>query len=195
MQRHTLRSDQRTGSTASLEPAEATIDQGDFVRLLVQNQHRIYGFILSLVPNFAHADDLYQETCAVLWQKFAQFEPGTDFFRWASAVARFKVLKFRERQRRDGLQFGEEFTAAVDAEIERQGAELGQRQLALAECLQRLPDADRQLLRARYEGDVKVETIAAQRQRTPFAIYKALSRIRGVLLQCIERRVAAEAAL
>ena len=48
----------------------------------VQNQRRIYGLILALVPNGPDADDIPQETCAVLWQKFDEFDPGTNWADW-----------------------------------------------------------------------------------------------------------------
>ncbi|MBX7165172.1 MAG: sigma-70 family RNA polymerase sigma factor [Pirellulales bacterium] len=177
-----------------MESVTVMDERTDFVRLLVQNQHRIYGYILALLPDFAAADDVYQETCTVLWQKFAQFEPGTDFFRWASTVARFKVLKHRQRRGREALLVGDSFLSVVEAEVQRQAPHWDLRRQALAQCLQQLPDADRRLLQARYEANVDVQTLAAQRQRTVFAIYKALTRIRQSLLTCIERRVAVETA-
>lgn len=63
--------------TMSAPPASQ--DEEEFTRLLVQNQKRIMGLILALVPNGPDADDILQETCAVLWRRFVEFEPGTNF--------------------------------------------------------------------------------------------------------------------
>ena len=53
-----------------------------FSRLLVANQRRIYGFILTLVHDRSAAEDILQDVSALLWQKYDKFEPGTDFAAW-----------------------------------------------------------------------------------------------------------------
>ena len=70
-----------------------------FVALFVKNQRRIYGYILTLVPDCNEADDLFQQTSMVLWEKSGEFRPakkgtgpicrngpkaGTDAQRWSS---------------------------------------------------------------------------------------------------------------
>ena len=46
-----------------------------FVALFVKNQRRIYGYILTLVPDCNEADDLFQQTSMVLWEKSGEFRP------------------------------------------------------------------------------------------------------------------------
>ena len=41
-----------------------------FLRLFLQNQRRLYAYILTLLPNRADADDVLQETSLVMWDKF-----------------------------------------------------------------------------------------------------------------------------
>ena len=53
--------------------------QQAFLRLLSEYQHRIYGFIMSLVGDWNETDDIYQETAGVLWKKVKDFEAGTVF--------------------------------------------------------------------------------------------------------------------
>jgi len=88
-----------------------------FMRLFMANQRNIYAFILSLVPNWADADDLMQETATVMWTKFGEFELGTNFLSWGMKVAYFEVLKFRKQRQRNRLQFTNELleTIAQDA--------------------------------------------------------------------------------
>ena len=68
-----------------------------FMRLFLQSERRILGFILSLVPNLSDAEDLLQETCSIMWNKFEQFENGTDFVAWGISIARYRVLTFRRK--------------------------------------------------------------------------------------------------
>ena len=57
----------------------------DFLVLFQQHERQIYGYILSLVPNIASADDISQNTSLRLWERFDQFDPNKDFGAWARA--------------------------------------------------------------------------------------------------------------
>ena len=58
----------------------------DFLVLFQQHERQIYGYILSLVPNIASADDISQNTSLRLWERFDQFDPNKDFGAWARAI-------------------------------------------------------------------------------------------------------------
>jgi RNA polymerase sigma-70 factor (ECF subfamily) len=45
-----------------------------FVRQLMNHRKRIYTFILTLVGNSSDADDIMQDTAALMWQKYHQTE-------------------------------------------------------------------------------------------------------------------------
>ena len=47
--------------------------QDEFVRLLAGHDRAIMLFILSLVPNWADAEEIRQETSVKLWQEFSKF--------------------------------------------------------------------------------------------------------------------------
>src|SRR5262245_8265994 len=79
-----------------------------FLQLFLANERRIYAFILALVPVWSDADDLLQETSAVLWRKLDEFQPGSDFVAWALKIARFEVLNYRKRQSRDRGLFSDQ---------------------------------------------------------------------------------------
>ena len=52
------------------------------------------GYIYALVHNMNDAEDIYQQTSVILWRKFEEYEAESDFFRWASIIARYEVLNF-----------------------------------------------------------------------------------------------------
>ena len=81
----------------SVENDDETVQA--FSRLLVANQRRIYGFILTLVHDRAAAEDILQDVSALLWQKFDKFERGTDFAAWGMAVSRLTILNWRRKQK------------------------------------------------------------------------------------------------
>ena len=73
-----------------------------FIRLMTRHERLVYGYILSLVPNWADADEILQETNIRLWEEFEKFEAGTNFAAWAVRVAHFQVLTTRWLRSRAG---------------------------------------------------------------------------------------------
>ena len=72
-------------------------NEGEFVRLYTASSRRIYTYILTLLPNRTDAEDVFQDVSALLWEKFHEFTPGTQFGAWACRIAYFKALKHRSR--------------------------------------------------------------------------------------------------
>jgi RNA polymerase sigma-70 factor, ECF subfamily len=167
-------------------------NEHDFGRLFVQYQPRIYGYIRSLVVCRADAEDLLQETASVLWRKFDQFQPGSNFLAWALQVARFQVMYFRQRQRRNVLQFSEKFLDAVAADTVAESARLGDLQRLLDACMERLAAADRELFALHYRSDATARSMAEQLGRPASTVYNAINRIRRALAECVQRALKKE---
>jgi RNA polymerase sigma-70 factor, ECF subfamily len=159
----------------------------DFGRLFVRYQARIYGYIRSLVVYRSDAEDLLQETASVLWRKFDEFRPGTDFLAWALQVARYQVMYFRQRQKRDVLQFSDRFVDVMSADTVTEAARLGDLQELLDGCLDKLPPADRDLFELRYQSDLPTRALAEQLGRPSSTVYNAITRIRRTVVECVER--------
>lgn len=160
-----------------------------FIRLMTKYERMVYGYILSLVPNWADADEILQETNIRLWEEFEKFQPGTNFAAWAVRVAHFQVLTWRKRVSRSRLVFDQRVVDSLAAEPRWTDEEFEARQQALAECVSELPDNSRELLRHCYVNGAKAKDVAVELNRTPAAVYKALERIRVALHSCIERKV------
>jgi RNA polymerase sigma-70 factor (ECF subfamily) len=178
---------------ASMTPAPDRDSGERFVRLFLQHQRRIYGLILALVPRGADADDILQEACAVMWQKFGEFQEGTNFPAWALRIARFQVMAYYSTQRRQKARLSDE---TLDAVVERMAARAPRedaRSAALDGCLEGLPDPDRTLLALRYHGGASVEEVARRSGKTVEAAYKALNRAHDRLLQCMRGKLGMEA--
>ena len=88
-----------------------------FLKFFLENQRRIYAFILALVPVPSDADDLLQETAAVMWRKLDEFKRGSDFIAWAISIARYQVLAFRKTQMRNRFRFSDVTYEALAAQI------------------------------------------------------------------------------
>lgn len=162
-----------------------------FLRLYSRHEHEVYGFIVSLVPNWADADEIMQDTCLRLWEQFDKFEPGTNFVAWALTIARYLVLAFRERTGRERAHFSLAFVEALASETERAQPVIEGRKRALAQCLESLPRSQRQLLTMVYEGDQPINRVAEALGRPAAATYQLISRVRRALFECVNRKLGA----
>lgn len=158
-----------------------------FLRLFLRSERRILGFILFLVPHLADAEDLLQETCSIMWNKFQQFEQGTDFTAWGISIARYRVLTYRRKAASGRVCFNESLMHQIADAAVNVGSKSDVRLTALQSCLARLKEKDRELIRLRYFAENSTKQIADQRDRSIDAVYKSLNRIHDALLLCIRR--------
>ncbi len=162
-----------------------------FIALLMKHQKRIYGFIRMLAPCKSHADDLMQDTAIVMWQKFGQFEPDSDFVAWGIKIAQFKVLNFRRKQKKESLTLTDQALEAILARHTTAYNDIDERVEALAKCVSKLKTSDRQLVHMRYALDLKAASIAERLDRTADGIYHSFSRIHHTLQLCIIKTITA----
>lgn len=172
-------------------PAER---QKTLVRLLTQNQRRIFSYIYTLVPDRHAAEDLLQEACMVICEKFHEFQPDTDFGAWACQIAYWEVRAAQQKFARSKVVFDQAVLDAVAETAVEMASELNDRHEALAKCLERLHPRDRELVLTRYEPGGGVEAAAQRTGRTVVAAYKALTRIRKLLQDCVTHQLGPESA-
>jgi RNA polymerase sigma-70 factor (ECF subfamily) len=163
-----------------------------FLRLFLQNQRRIYAYVLTLLPNRADADDVFQEASLVLWDKFDENAAPDDFAAWGCRIAYFKVLDFCKRRQRARVLFSQDVLERVaETALEQADAlQLDERREALAGCLSKLNERDRGLLASRFAEGATVQSVALEVGRSADAVYKALARIRQTLFECVSRTLA-----
>ena len=160
------------------------------VTLLARHQRQLLGYIHTMVPRIQDAEDIFQETCEVICEKFDTFSPGTDFLAWACEISRWRVRAARTTFARSKVTFSDELVQQLSQTIAAMRHELDLRSDALEQCMEKLPDRDRQLVIARYSLGASIEEAAEQNGRSLDAAYKALARIRRVLYDCVSRRTA-----
>ncbi|HZY85458.1 MAG TPA: sigma-70 family RNA polymerase sigma factor [Gemmataceae bacterium] len=165
-----------------------------FLRLFLQNERRLYAYVLALLPNRADADDVLQEASLVMWDKFDARRPPADFAAWGCRIAYFKVLDFCKKRQRSRVRFSQAMLDRIAETAAEQAAtlQLDERREALADCVEKLSPRERDLLARRFTEGASVESIAAGAGRSADAVYKALAKIRQALFECVTRRLAAE---
>jgi RNA polymerase sigma-70 factor, ECF subfamily len=161
-----------------------------FVGLFAQNQYEIHSYVLTLVHNWADADDVMQATSIVLWRKFDQFQPGTNFVAWACQIARLEVNNFRRVRGRDRLMFDDTLLQSLATMRLSMGEQLQAEREMIDTCMANLRPDDRDLIHRCYgQKAVTAKEVAAELGRPTNTVYKALIRIRRALYECVQRTI------
>lgn len=163
-----------------------------FLRLYVEQEESLSGFVRALVPTRDDAREVMQEVAVVLWRKFEALPVQEDFRRWAFGVARFEALAFLRDRARDRHVFGDEMLELLAQEAGERADVFEAERRALEECLDKLPTTQRALVDAAYAPDARMDALAAESRRTAMSLYKALHRIRLALMDCTGRVLARE---
>jgi RNA polymerase sigma-70 factor, ECF subfamily len=164
-----------------------------FVRLLVAHEGRLRGFLRTLLRDWDDVDEVMQETSLVIWRKFTQFDPDTNFMAWAAAIGRFEALKHLRKQSRDRLVFNDEILDLLAQESLEETDTLEHHRIALTSCLEKLDSRQKELLQLAYQPGVKFHEVAAQAGKSAQAFYKTIQRTRAQLLECAEKHMQKEA--
>jgi RNA polymerase sigma-70 factor (ECF subfamily) len=159
------------------------------LREFVKNRSSLFAFVLSIVRDFAFAEEVLQEVAVVVCDQWADFAPGTNFGAWAARIARNKIFNLSRAARREILLSPEAVDAvqrATEAEPESGGLD------AVRQCLDGVTARVRSLLTMRYREGLSGSDIARRTKSTVTAVHMALSRARSVLARCVEARLARE---
>ena len=171
--------------------AQPTSDEdAGFVTQLTAIQLPLQLYVRSLLPGDSAARDVAQQANTKIWEKRADFEPGTNFKAWTFSIARFEVLNYRKRQARDArLVFSDELERTIATELVEAQDDIQSRHEALKNCLNKLRSEDRELLLHRYAAAGTLEEYSALVGRSVGGLKVTLHRLRSALSACIERQL------
>lgn len=159
-----------------------------FVEELTNHQSRLYAFIYSLLGEVEASKDTLQETNRVLWRKAQEFDHSLPFLPWALTIARFQVRAARTRMGRERLclRDDESLQAAADhLEASLVTPQIGERELALESCLEKLSPDQKTMVTKYYREGLSTEEIGAKMKRRPNTVAVTMHRIRVALGDCI----------
>ena len=172
---------------------EETADKHEiFLTLFTANEAAIRAFVRRLVPTRQDTADVMQGIALVLWRKFHELDDRDGFRKWAFRVARYESLGWLRDKCRDRHVLAEDVLNVVAEEATRGEARLAAQRDALDECLEKLPQPQRQLVLAAYAPEAEIQRVADQSGRTVGAFYQWLHRIRLQLVECTRRTLQAE---
>jgi RNA polymerase sigma-70 factor (ECF subfamily) len=168
--------------------------QQRFLRLFLASEPELRRYVAVLVPNLDDAQEIIQQTAAVLWEKFDKYDPALPFTPWACRFALNVSKQWLARQQRWSSILREDFAMQLIRRRDALEPQIDGRLRHLENCVGKLPPAQRSLVEGYYSRRVGVERLSEESGRSVDAVYKALQRIRHVLQLCIEQAVHEEAA-
>lgn len=127
----------------------------------------------------------------ILWKSFDKYDPSRPFGAWARGVAARKIMEDRRLRARlpesVSPEVIEELAHAFEPE---QGREVWlDRERALVQCIQQLPQRSGALIADRYSKGRSMDQISQETGLSAEALYQALSRLRKQLRDCVARRL------
>ena len=162
----------------------------EFLQLFFRHQMQLYGYIVSLIPKVADAQDVFQETAAVMWKKFETFESGTNFLAWGTRIAYLNVLHYYRRLNSQKVVFDSDAMENISSRMMKKMDQVPDRIEALQQCMDTLPTDQKYLVKLRYEKALSAKEVASQIGKTLSSVHKALSRIHLRLQRCVQLRIA-----
>lgn len=163
-----------------------------FTQLWTAAHPTVAGFVRSLVPDRVAVDDIVQEVAVALFAQFSAYDPSRPFVAWALGIAKHKIQdRWRTLARSKTVTQDSavlEAMAEISAEMDD---EFDSRRAALQECLGQVQGRASDLLRLHYHDGLEPRHIAEQLGLQAGHVRVLLNRVRGVLRDCIERRIGA----
>lgn len=161
----------------------------EFADLIELSTSRVLSYLHALLLNWDDAEDVFQETCLTLWQKFDEFRPGTSFVAWALRVAQHKAMNFQKKQTRRTISAASVHDALMNEFAARTSDAATTGLASLADCMDKLTQNDQRMVKLCYVEGVPVRQLAAALGRSPESVHNTLHRIRNWLLNCIHREL------
>lgn len=151
----------------------------------------LMAYARSLTGSYSSADDVVQEAMLVVTRKYDQFEEGTSMIAWCRSIVRIEVLRLRQRQQRDNSLVRRLLDDSIGAAFDEyqatpRGDDAESWREALERCLQRIPEAGRRVLDARFVDELGYQQIGEHVGMSLEAVRKSLFRVKKQVRACVE---------
>jgi len=178
---------------AALQHAQAG-DPDAYGVVVAAFQARLRAFIAGYVPQSSWIDEIAQQAFISAYQSLRSFRVGTDFYAWLRQIAynhlRAELEKTNRRRRLETGYLQEVTASELSRQLER--AERDDDVLdALRDCVDRLPETSRHIVRRHYRDVAPLAEIAGALGRPTGSLKVTLFKIRERLRECIQRKRAA----
>ena len=163
-----------------VEAAQA--DPARFVDLYDRNFHRVYAYVIRRTGVRAEAEDITSEVFERALTNLSRFEwRGVPFVAWLYRIAANALADRRRETARDSSD------PPPDVPDTRESEQI-ERRAMLSELVERLPDAQRQVIEMRFAEEKSIREIAAALDRSEGAVKQLQLRALQNLRKSMEGR-------
>ena len=120
----------------------------------------LYSYACAMLGGSADAWDVLQNANKVMLEKASEVEGPHDFMPWAYTVVRFQAMALRKKASRDRHIFNLGVLEKISHHAGLQSVDFPERLAVLGECLNKLPERQREYLTLRYDEDLRVREMA-----------------------------------
>ncbi len=158
--------------------------------LLDIHSHRLRAFIALKLPISHLIDEIAHEAFIFAHANIGEFDPYTDFGKWLRAIAYNLIRREVQRYQRKAVNEKNFFEHVVVTNEVGFDADNDELILFLEECMQRLSDNQKNLLRLKYEEGESSVAMSEGIGQSRAWVRTTLCRIRSALKKCVESKVA-----
>ncbi|HRJ49958.1 MAG: sigma-70 family RNA polymerase sigma factor [Phycisphaeraceae bacterium] len=170
-----------------------SIDQGPsgrevFEILVREHADMLAAYTRSLAWSASAADDLFQETMLTAWRHLGEYDRSRPFGPWLRGIARNLSLSMGRSARAVPLATDAAVLDALESRYARflpPGTAFRERVERLEDCLQRLPEAMREVIDMMYARGLLLAQIAGSIGDSEESVKKRAQRARKLLAQCV----------
>jgi len=162
-------------------------DKTRFLEALAQSQEALRGYCYAAVASWMDAEDILQATNIKLWEKEAEWDRDRPFLPWALGTAKYAVLSHFRDMQREKLLFEADVAPLMEDYLSAQAEKTPELTLSLRNCLSKLPQKDREPLKAHYVEGWTLEEISRATGRSVSGVKSLLFRLRQKLAECLEK--------
>lgn len=166
--------------------ATAAGDRSAFRAIYEATSAKLFGVAVRILRNEDKASDAVQQAYLQIWRNSGRYDPGLGSPRaWMIGIVRFRALDLLRRD--PGARESDIDAIDPGAPALTTGPDVTPEGLALAECLERLPEAQRScIMQAHYAGFTH-EELAARLERPLGTIKSSIRRGLASLKGCLEQ--------
>jgi RNA polymerase sigma-70 factor (ECF subfamily) len=162
-------------------------DVDAYAELVRRHQPSVWKVASAMLHDLRATEETVQQTFVDAFERLETFQAGGDFGAWIKAIARNRVRMDARSRSREGRRL-----KAYQAYLEERlsGPTEDPAEEALRRCREELPERGAEAIALRYDEALDVGTVASRLGRSIEATRQFLFRLRTLLRDCVERRLA-----
>jgi RNA polymerase sigma-70 factor (ECF subfamily) len=163
--------------------------QNEFMKLFLQSQSVVKGYLLACTGNLTKAEEIFQDVSMVLWEKFDTYDQTKAFNAWALGVARLEVLKSHQQFARSKEILSEDAVQRLAHTAAQTSEHINAVNKYLDICLEKIRNTMKNVIHMKYRENLPIKKIAKRVGRKTGAVEMILVRARRFLRKCIEQHM------